>query len=57
MKHYTVTVYKKPPQGGLIRYDRIDAECKKDLKEKVAEFNKKSKDEYIKLSTAFTLGV
>ena len=56
MKHYTVTVFKKPPQGGLIRYDGIDAECKKDLKEKVAEFNKKNKDEYIKLSTAFTLG-
>ena len=56
MKHYTVTVFKKPPQGGLLRYIGIEAECKKDLKEKVNDFNKKNKDEYIKLSTAFTLG-
>lgn len=56
MKHYTVTVFVKPPKGGLIRYDHIDAESKKDLREKVAEFNKSHPDEYIKLSTAFTLG-
>ncbi len=56
MKHYTVTVFRKPPQGGLLRYIGIEAECKKDLKEKVKDFNKKSKDEWIKLDTAFTLG-
>lgn len=56
MKHYTVTVYKKPPQGGLIRYEGVEAECKKDLKEKVKAFNKSHKDEWMKLDSAFTLG-
>lgn len=56
MKHYTVTVFKKPPQGGILRYVGIEAECKKELKAKVAEFNKSHKDEWIKLESAFTLG-
>lgn len=55
MKHYTISVFEKPPKGGFKRYVRMDAECKKDLKEKVAAWNKVSKDEYMKLATAFTL--
>ena len=54
-KHYTISVFEKPPKGGFKRYERIDAINKKDLKEKVAAWNKASKDEYMKLETAFTL--
>ena len=55
MKHYTIAVYEKPPKGGLIRYDGIDAENKSDLKKKIQDFNKASKTEYIPLKSAFTL--
>jgi hypothetical protein len=55
-KHYTVSIYEKPPKGRFLRYERIDASCKKDLKEKIAAWNKASKDEYIPLKSAFRLG-
>lgn len=54
-KHYTISIFQKPPKGGFLRYEAIYASCKKDLKEKVAAWNKASKDEYMKLDTAFTL--
>ena len=54
-KHYTISIFEKPPKGGFKRYEAIYASCKKDLKEKVAAWNKASKDEYMKLGTAFTL--
>lgn len=54
-KHYTISVFEKPPKGGFKRYERIDAINKKDLKERVAAWNAASKDEYMKLETAFTL--
>jgi len=53
MKHYTIARHKKA--GPFIDYIRIDAECKKDLKEKVAEYNKAHPEEYLPLHTAFTL--
>jgi hypothetical protein len=55
MKHYTVSVYDKPPSGRFLRYDGIDAESKKDLKAQVKKFNK-SKTEYIPLKSAFRIG-
>ena len=55
MKRYTISIYEKPPKGGFKRYGHIDTECKKDLKEKVAAWNKASKDEYMPINTAFTL--
>jgi len=55
MKHYTVSVHQKPPAGGFIRYDGIDAESKKDLREKITKFNK-SKTEYIPIQSAFRIG-
>lgn len=55
-KHYTISVYEKPPKGRFLRYEGIDATCKKDLKERVAAWNKASKDEYIPLKSAFRLG-
>ena len=55
-KHYTVSIYEKPPKGRFLRYERIDASCKKNLKEKIAAWNKASKDEYIPLKSAFRLG-
>ena len=54
-KHYTISVYEKPPKGRFLRYERIDASRKKDLKEKVAAWNKAHKDEYMPLKTAFTI--
>lgn len=54
-KHYTISIFEKPPKGSFLRYERIDASCKKDLKEKVAAWNKEHKDEYMKLGTVFTL--
>ena len=33
MKHYTVSIYEKPPKGGFLRYEGILAENGKDLKE------------------------
>lgn len=54
-KHYTISIFEKPPKGSFLRYEAIYASCKKDLKEKVAAWNKASKDEYMALHTAFTL--
>ena len=54
-KHYTISVYEKPPKGRFLRYESIDAACKKELKEKVTAWNKASKDEYMPLHTAFTI--
>ena len=56
MKHYTVSIYEKPPKGGFLRYEGILAENRKDLKEKLKARNSASKDEYIPLKSAFTLG-
>lgn len=52
MKHYTISVYEKPPLGAFIRYDGINAENKSDLKRKVSEWNLSHKDEYMALKTA-----
>ena len=54
-KHYTISIFEKPPKGGFKRYEAVYASCKKDLKEKVKTWNKEHKDEYMKLDTAFTL--
>ena len=54
-KHYTISVYEKPPKGRFLRYEGIEATCKKELKEKVAAWNKAHKDEYMPLHTAFTI--
>lgn len=54
-KHYTISVYEKPPKGRFLRYERLDASCKKELKEKIAALNAKSKDEYVPLKSAFVL--
>ena len=54
-KHYTISIFEKPPRGGFKRYEAIYATCKKDLKKKVKDWNEKSKDEYMALHTAFTL--
>ena len=55
MKHYTIAIFEKPPKGGLLRYEGIEAENKSDLRKKVSDWNKASKDEYMKLESAFTL--
>lgn len=55
MKHYTMSIYEKPPKGRFLRYDGIDAENKSDLKKKVEAWNKDHKDEYMSLHTAFRL--
>ena len=55
MKHYTISIFEKPPKGSFKRYEAIYADCKKDLKQKVKVWNEKSKDEYMALHTAFTL--
>ena len=55
MKHYTVSVYDKPPSGRFLRYDGLDAESKKDLRSKINKFNK-ARTEYIPLKSAFTIG-
>lgn len=55
MKHYTISIYEKPPKGRFLRYDGLDAENKTDLKKKVAEWNKAHKDEYMPIHTAFTI--
>ena len=54
-KHYTVSIYEKPPKGRFLRYEGIEATCKKDLKEKVKTWNEAHKDEYIPLKSAFTI--
>lgn len=54
-KHYTISIYEKPPKGAFLRYEGIEANGKKDLREKVAAWNKASKNEYMALHTAFTL--
>lgn len=54
-KHYTISIFEKPPKGAFKRYEAIYASCKKDLKEKVAAWNKASKEEYMALHTAFIL--
>lgn len=56
MKHYTIKIYEKPPRGKFLRYEGVEAENKKDLKEKVAAWNAAHKDEYMPISTAFRLG-
>lgn len=54
MKRYIVSIHEKPPKGGFLRYGRIMANGKKNLREKVAKWNAKSKGEYIPLGSAFT---
>lgn len=54
-KHYTISIYEKSPKGAFLRYEGIEANGKKDLREKVAAWNKASKNEYMALHTAFTL--
>ena len=56
MKHYTVSIYEKPPKGRFLRYEGVLAKSKKDLREKLKMRNAASKDEYIPLKSAFTLG-
>lgn len=55
MKHYTITVFEKPPKGAMLRYEGIEAESKKDLREKVAAWNAAHANEYMALHTAFTM--
>ena len=56
MKHYTVSIHEKPPKGRFLRYEGIMAKSKKDLREILKMRNSASKDEYIPLKSAFTLG-
>lgn len=54
-KRYIVSIYEKPPKGAFLRYEGIEADGKRDLREKVAAWNKASKSEYMALHTAFTM--
>lgn len=55
MKHYVLRMHETNGRGAFLKYFGIDAENKKQLREKTSAFNAENKDKYLAVKTAFVL--